>query len=206
MYVLFTGEQLDFRPLDAFLQEQEIEQWCRELIIQDVYNAICRYHGAPQRDIVISQLENVLAAAKKLADKLPKLGTRYYAQFHWAMHQTTPPKLPDELQSERVRALQDLPGNLEKICAGAEGALKGFKKIGRPEDPKVPFVRELAEAWERGTGDEPGISSAVTWDNPTTLFSKFVKRAVSPLPDTTEFEIGFADLLRRALKVAEPAK
>ena len=72
--------------------------------------------------------------------------------------------------------------------------------------PKCILIYELAKAWTDGTSEKAGISGSTTWELPKTPFSNFAKASILMLPSTTEFESGFAELLRRSIKVSKPTK
>jgi hypothetical protein len=96
--------------------------------------------------------------------------------------------------NERVRRFSDLAPTLAMIRAGAADGLEKLRsKSGRP---KRKFVNELKASWVRGTGKKPGVSGRTTFKTPVAVFSQFVKIATGILPDPSEFEIGFADLMR----------
>jgi hypothetical protein len=62
VWVPLPGE-LDPRGVDLFLEQQGVEQWLREQMIQEVLNAVCRYRQRPDRENLKCQLEDFLAAA-----------------------------------------------------------------------------------------------------------------------------------------------
>jgi hypothetical protein len=70
---------------------------------------------------------------------------------------------------------------------------------------KIRFDSQLslARAWVQGTGEQPGVAGDATYQEPVTAFGKFLKITTGMLPDATEFESGFADLIRHAARVVK---
>jgi hypothetical protein len=92
------------------------------------------------------------------------------------------------------------------IDAGADGALKNLHGAREGTTAKNNFVIQLARAWVQGTGEPPGVAGNATYQEPVSAFGKFVKLATDMLPDATEFETGFADLIRHAAGVVKVAQ
>src|SRR5262249_8737716 len=188
------------------LEQEGIERWRRESLVLDVRNALCRYAQIPDRESAKLQLQRFLDAAKILEETFTPVGSHRYAQFYHSIAQTVPRGIYNE-QPDVLRALEDLPRALELVCRSARERLPSLSPTHRPRDPKRAFIRELIEAWTLGTGKKPNISGEATWEEPMTLFAKFVKVAICILPSTSEFENGFIELLRRALKgVSKPTE
>jgi hypothetical protein len=58
--------ELDRRGLNLFLKQEGIERWLREVMIQDVVNAVCRYGQEPDRENLKCQLEDFLARRQQI--------------------------------------------------------------------------------------------------------------------------------------------
>jgi hypothetical protein len=190
--------QIDHGQLQLFLEKQNVDPGRRGQLINDFTDAIDRYTTDRERDHtrLTLRLENVRAAAQTLVEAMPKLGSKEYV---WLLNAMIPPVTP--ITNERLRGFYDLPVTLEMIRAVADGALAKLKsRQGRPVGAPGAFADRLARAWLRGTGQIPRISGATTFDMPRGAFAKFVKIAICALPDGIEFEAGFGDLLRSAVK------
>jgi len=198
-----TPSEMDHGPLSAFLEQHGVDAGHRDQIIGDVKIAICRYGHAQENELLKGHLENFALAAEKLEAAMPKLGTKAYVQFVGAVFSALPPAEPNEA-NERLRRFSDLAPTLATIRAGATAGLEKLSKPGRPLRRERKFIDELKTAWAQGTGKAPGISGDTTFEDPRTAFSKFVKIATDMLPDPSEFETGFGDLMRDRRQVAKP--
>jgi hypothetical protein len=186
---------MDHRPLSAFLEQHGVDAGCRDQMINDVMGVINRYGHNQESELLKTHLEHFVAAAGKLEAAMPKLGSIAYVQFLSAILSALPPAEPTAA-NERVRRFSDLAPTLAMIRVGAADGLEKLSKASGPRTSKRKFVNELKAAWVRGTGKTPGISGRTTFKTPVTVFSQFVKIATDMLPDPSEFEIGFADLMR----------
>jgi hypothetical protein len=193
-------DKLDLGPLRAFLEQQGVDAGCYDQMINDVTNAVCRYGQSPDRERLKHQLQELLEATGKLTKAMRPIGSIEYTQLSHVILQAIPPNA----FYERSRGYFDLPTTLQMINAGAKDELKKLKKPGRRRNAKTDFVIQLGDAWVRGTGKQPGVAGNATYGEPITAFAQFVKIATGMLPDATEFKPGFADLVRRAAKVAKP--
>jgi hypothetical protein len=195
-FISFPSSGMDHGPLSAFLEQHGVDAWRRDQMICDVTTAIFRYGHAQESELLKSHLENFVAAAGKLEAVMPKLGSKAYVQFSSAILSALPPAEPTAA-NERVRRFSYLAPSLAMICAGAADGLEKLRsKSGRPRTSKRKFVDELKSSWVRGTGKQPTVSGGTTFETPHSAFSQFVKIATGMLPDPSEFEIGFADLMR----------
>jgi hypothetical protein len=200
-----TPSEMDHGPLSAFLEQHGVDAGHRDQMIGDVKIAICRYGHAQEHELLKGHLENFVVAVGKLEAAMPKLGSEAYVRFTGAILSALPPA-DATAANARVREFSLLPTTLGMICAAAADALKKLKKNGRPQTSKKNFVNELKTAWVRGTGKKPGISGRTTFKKPITMFEQFVRIAMDMLPDSTEFETGFADLVRGSRRVAKPSQ
>ena len=205
MDLLFPGSQLDCRPLVEFLQQSKTEQWRHERIIMDAGNAVCRYKQIQDRECAKFQIEDFLDAAERLMKIIQPIGGTKYMQLHHSISQSIPRGIYAQ-QPAPLRALETLPVALDILCKSARETLNSLTPSHRPRSPKCILIYELAKAWTDGTSEIAGISGSTTWELPKTPFSNFAKASILMLPSTTEFESGFAELLRRSIKVSEPTK
>jgi hypothetical protein len=204
-YFAFHPSVVDHGPLSAFLEQHGVDAGRRDQMFGDVMNAICRYGHAQESELLKSHLEKFVAAAGKLEVAMPKLGSKEYVHFSSAILSALPPAEPTAA-NERVRRFSDFALTLAMIRTGAADGLKELSKPHRPQTSKRKFVNELKAAWVRGTGKTPGVSGAEKSKTPVTVFSQFVKIVTDMLPDPSEFETGFADLVRDRRQVAKPPR
>jgi hypothetical protein len=190
------GSQIDVSPLRVFLDQEGIELWRRELIVQNACGAVMRYAQLPDRGIAKDQIEDFLTAAEKLQKTFAPIGSDRYSQFVYSIAQTIPRGIYDG-QPDVLRALEGLPVALDILCESARTTLATMKISGAPRLPKRAFVSALATAWSQWTGRKPTYSGEATWDEPRTVFERFVKIACCMLPSTSEFETGFSAMLQR---------
>jgi hypothetical protein len=202
---LTVAKYFDHGPPSAFLEQHGVDAGHRDQMISDVMAAICRYGHDQESELLKSHLEKFVAAAGKLEAAMPKLGSKAYVHFLSAILSALPPAEPTAA-NERVRRFSDFALTLATIRTGADDGLKKLSKPGRPQTSKRKFVNELKAAWVRGTGKTPGVSGAEKFKTPRTVFSQFVKIATGMLPDPSEFETGFADLVRERRRVAKPTR
>ncbi|MEJ0093500.1 MAG: hypothetical protein WDN46_08685 [Methylocella sp.] len=197
--------QIDQRPLIAFLEKHKVDPARRDQMLNDVNIAIGRYGHAQENERLKYRLQTVRTAAEKLCKVMPKLGSKEYIRFLEAI---VPPVTVAETAAvnKHLQALHDLEATLALICNGAAAALDKLEQPGSPTKATTIFAAHLAEAWTRGTGEKPHISGSTTFEKPNTTFSQFVTIAAGMLPDAAEFKRGFAELLRRAVKVSKQSQ
>lgn len=204
-YFSLAPSEMDPVPLRAFLEQHGVDAGRRDQMINDVMIAICRYGHDQESELLKAHLEKFVAAAEKLEAAMPELGSKEYVRFSFAILSALPPADPT-IANACVREFSLLLTTLRMIRAAAADALKKLRKDGRPQSPEKKFVNELKAAWVRGTGKQPGVSGGTTFKTPRTVFSQFVKIATAILPDRSEFQIGFADLMRGSRRVAKPTQ
>jgi len=195
--------EIDTSRLSAFLSKEGVDLQRIDTMIARAKNAVLRY-GQPHDHMRLKcRLETVSAAAEKLIESLPSLGSIEYVEFVSAIASTIPQEF-----NERMRGFWHLPMTLEMLKDSAKSNLVSMARPGAPS-AKISFVRELMIIWLEGTGKNPGASGAGTFDKPRSRFGKFVKLCVQMIPaDHREFENDFGGLLRRALtqRVFEPVQ
>jgi hypothetical protein len=193
---LLPGE-LDETNLNRVLEELGIERWRRETIVYAVRSAISRYLQVCDRESAKIQLEEFIAAIERLEKTFAPVGSPRYVQLIISLGATIPPGSRDR---SPLKELDSLPVALAVLCHSARERLATLTAAHRPVEPKVTFVRDLAEIWTSGTGQVPTISGSAKWNDPKTNFAKFVKVVCCMLQSTADFEKGFAGLLRRAVR------
>jgi hypothetical protein len=194
--------EIDRSALYRFLEQQGIETWQRELLVQDVVNAVFKFGTHPKRRPLRSDLAKVLKAAKRLQKTLPPLGTNGFCYLYSEYMRLLPVPPPSHKPNERDRALAfyNLGFELQKVIDGATDVLKNLSaNNGRPLEPERIFVASLAHAWVERTGQRPTYSGEMCFDAPAPDFGKFVKISSEMIAAPKDFESGFADLIRRAV-------
>ncbi len=197
MMRILGNHDLSDGVLYDFLDRHRIERWRQEQVVQRVRASLSRYASTPESELQRAQLKNFLAAARKLERTFSPVGSNSWVTMVHSIGATTPEGVFDRPPAQ-LMALSRFPADLAVICESASGALEKLKRSHRSSDPKLELVKELAAIWLSETGRKTGISGEATWDEPKTLFAKFVKVCVEMLRETKAFHKGFAGLLRRA--------
>jgi len=209
--------QLDPDPIRAFLVKQNVDPTRADDMAVAIKLLIARYEadkGTSARTALLSDLEGISKAADKLADAL---WLRAGLDDAWSAiaeaYTTNPGGVRTDADAQNAMRLagqwRDRMGHHSQFLANvilireaAKDAISRRTKPGRPIMKKSELIPELAILWCHGTGERPKASNSTTWENPTTVFAKFIKLAVQmlPLPLQGEFKIGFPDAIATGVK------
>jgi hypothetical protein len=113
MRFLLPGE-IDDKPLIRFLEDEGIERWRSESLVNDVRGAVSKYAQVADRASAKIQLEEFLAAAEKLEKTFAPVGSIRYVQLYNSIAAETVPRGSYD-RGEVLRALESLPMALHVV-------------------------------------------------------------------------------------------